>query len=226
MVTWLGGAPAGLAAAAAVLWWGTRRRPWPPRGPVPDPAWWWGAATGMATGSVVAAVGGALVVLAAARWWRRRQEERRRAKLAEQLPGWLELVAVHLAAGRNVHDAIRDTIGRLPEPLRTEVWRTLCEAELRADHREALRRLGERLATSGGQAAAATLERAWDQGPVPDLLERQAAVVRELRQHAAVARTRLLPLWLSILPSVLVVDLLALFLVPLGYQLVNELGRL
>jgi tight adherence protein C len=121
--------------------------------------------------------------------WLRGRARRRAARIEEQAPLVLDLVAVSVAAGATV-DAALDGAGAVAaEPLRSELRRLAASVALGARRSEELRELSARTGAPTVQRLSAALRRADRLGvPVAGELRAAADAARRERRHAVEER--------------------------------------
>lgn len=122
---------------------------------------------------------------------------RRQEQIARELPDFLDLLAVALAAGAGLDTALSALAARLPGPLAGELRRYQGEVALGASRAEALRRLRERNRCRDLDWFVSTLAQAYALGtPLSDALAAEAGYLRKsrlarARERAAQAAPRM-----------------------------------
>jgi tight adherence protein C len=136
-----------------------------------------------------------------------RSGRRRAARLESELPTVLEFLALSIAAGEGVHDALRRVARVGSGELSGELSRALAEVEVGVPLAVALARVGDELRIPALTRCLAHLVAALDRGsPLADLLRTQAADAREEARRALIESAgkkeilMLLPLVFLILP--------------------------
>lgn len=147
-------------------------------------------------------------------WWPYRQsrDERRQA-----LARYWQRVALLAAAGLPPLRALEDALE--PDPAGTMLLELV--RGVAAGDREAVERFVERWPYPEAQAIAETVRAAWEHG-----LDPEAAHRRSLEMLRAIAQERRLaqatrPLWTAGLPGLLLLNVVLLFLLPLGTTLIR-----
>jgi len=121
--------------------------------------------------------------------WLRGRARRRSARIEEQAPLVLDLVAVSVAAGASVDAALEGAGAVAAEPLRSELRRLAASVALGARRGEELRELSARTGAPTVQRLSAALRRADRLGvPVAGELRAAADAARRERRHAVEER--------------------------------------
>lgn len=151
---------------------------------------------------------------------------RRQSLIQRDLPTFIDLLRVHLATGLNIQQSLQVLSERLEGPLREELVRLCAEIEIHADYHGALTQFAKRVGLQEIETFVEALRHGWDSGIVLEVFENQAEVIRAIRKYHITRRTKILPVVLNILPTFLVLNLLILFMMPLAWQVMNELIRI
>jgi Flp pilus assembly protein TadB len=148
---------------------------------------------------------------------------RRQSMIQRDLPNFIDLLRVHLATGLNISQSLQVLSERLSGPMREELVRLCAEIEIHGDYHAALSQFAKRIGLQEIETFVEALRHGWDSGVVLDVFENQAEVIRAIRRYHITRRTKILPVVLNILPTFLVVNILLLFMIPLMWQVINQL---
>lgn len=150
----------------------------------------------------------------------------RQSLVQRDMPTFIDLLRVHLATGLNIQQSLQVLSERLAGPLREELVRLCAEIEIHGDYHAALTQFARRVGLQEVETFVEALRHGWDSGVVLEVFENQAEIIRAIRKYRIMKRTKILPVVLNILPTFLVLNLLILFMIPLAWQVMNELMRI
>jgi tight adherence protein B len=132
--------------------------------------------TGFPLLGLLAGIGASLVPA----WHLRRRSRARRAKVEQQLPEMLTLIASALKSGFGLMQALDNVAGQLPPPLSTEVRRLLRDVAVGMSLEEAIGALDERVASKDATiVCSAILVQRTAGGNLAEILETVAHTIRE-----------------------------------------------
>lgn len=151
---------------------------------------------------------------------------RRQSMIQRDLPQFIDLLRVHLATGLNIQQSLQVISERMSGPMQEELVRLCAEIEIHGDYHEAFTRFAKRVGLQEVETFVEALRHGWDSGVVLDVFENQAEVIRAIRRFHITKRTKVLPVVLNILPTFLVINILLLFMIPLMWQVMNQLMQI
>lgn len=131
---------------------------------------------------------------------------RRRKQVADQLPGWIDVLARSLRAGRSLEQALRASLQKLKGPFAAELHRCTDQLELGLRVDEAFGDLGARFRSLELQMVIGALAMSRQTGgDLPTTLERLATVARQRLEYrrqtrAASSSARFAAICLAIAP--------------------------
>jgi tight adherence protein C len=195
-----------------------------------------GGLLGLELGLIQRSLGGALVsglILGAgglflAQLWLQAEASRRQRAISLGLPDVMDLLAIAVGAGLGLDEALVRTVETMEGPITEEFGTLIRELRLGVPRAEALGHLIDRNRSQELRAIVGALIQGHELGtPIRDVLHDQAASMRARRlQLAKEAAAEVSPRIALVLGLVMAPAVACLFIMILGYGLVDKLGPL